>query len=61
MSYQKSCSKQSISSGEASFFRQTQDKSLLTRTDSKKRREACSERAEASSPRFQELVAEKKP
>jgi hypothetical protein len=55
MSYQKSCSKQSISSGEASFFRQTQDKSLLARTDPKKHREACSDLAEASSPPSFEL------
>src|SRR5207248_1146307 len=61
MSYQKSCSKQSISDGEASFFRQTQDKLPLTRADSKKHREACSERAEASSPSSFELSSASNP
>src|SRR5438067_3959087 len=61
MSYQKSCSKQSISEGEASFFRQTQDKLPLTRADSKKHREACSERAEASSPSSFELSSASNP
>jgi hypothetical protein len=61
MSYQKSCSKQSISDGEASFFRQTQDEFLVTRADSKKHREACFERAEASSPPSFELSSASNP
>src|SRR5438874_2461613 len=61
MSYQKSCSKQSISDGEASFFRQTQDKLPLTRGDSKRHREAYSERAEASSPSSFELSSASNP
>src|SRR5438552_17272312 len=61
MSYQKSCSKQSISSGEASFFRQTQDELLRTRAVPTKHRQACFERAEARSPPSFELSSASNP